>query len=133
LLEAPDAPTSLLELDDTTALLDAREYLDAWRFGALDLERAEQMNRALVTAVDQAHSDDFAELAEVLHLAHNQFGDQPLSEERHYALVAAHDDVLTQLDALAAGQVANVTLESRERLQDLIGQSSPPEAQASDL
>ena len=131
LLEAPDAPTSLLELDDTTALLDAREYLDAWRFGALDLERAEQMNRALVTAIDRAHSDDFAELAEVLHLAHNQFGDQPLSEERHYALVAAHDDVLTQLDALAAGQVANVTLESRERLQDLIGQSSPPEAQAS--
>jgi len=128
LLEAPDSAESLLEIDDTAVLLDAREYLDGWRFGALDLERAEQMSRALVTVIERAHSDDFAELAEVLHLAHNQFGDQPLSEERHYALVAAHDDLLTQLDALAAGQVANMTLESRERLQDLIGQVEPQEA-----
>ena len=125
LREGPDASTSLLEMDDTAVLLDAREYLDGWRFGALDLEKAEQMNRALVTVIERAHSDDFAELAEVLHTAHNQFGDQPLDEERHYALVAAHEDLLAQLDGLAAGQVTTLSLESRERLQDLMSQAGP--------
>jgi len=122
----PDSPQSLLELDATTVLLDAREYLDAWRFGTQDLQRAEKMNQALTTVIERAHSDDFAELAEVLHLAHSQFGDQPLHEDRHYALVAAHDDLLSQLDALAAGQVADMTLESRERLQDLLSQGDAP-------
>ena len=123
--EGPEASTSLLEMDDTAVLLDAREYLDGWRFGALDLEKAEQMNRALVTVIERAHSDDFAELAEVLHTAHNQFGDQPLDEEQHFALVAAHEDLLAQLDGLAAGQVTTLSLESRERLQDLMSQAAP--------
>ncbi len=128
LLETPESPKSLLELDATAVLLDASEYLDTWRYGELDLERTEQMNRALVTVIERAHSEDFAELAEILHLAHNQFGDQPLDEHKHYALVSAHDDLLSQLDALAAGQVADMTLESRERLQDLLAQGGPQTA-----
>gem|GEM_PF-4904364 len=130
LLETEDTPQSLLELDATAVLLDAREYLDAWRFGSLDLERAEQMNRALVTVIERAHSDDFAELAETLHLAHSQFGDQPLEEDRHHALIASHDDLLVHLDALAAGQVANLTVESRERLQDLLSEAGSQEPTA---
>lgn len=122
LLEAPDAPTSLLEMADTTILLDAREYLDHWRFGAIDLARAEQMDNALINVVERAHSEEFAELANVLRRAHAQFADAPLDEERHVALVAVHDDLLVQLDSLAAGQVAVQSPDALNRLVDLLGE-----------
>ena len=122
LLEAPNAPTSLLEMADTTILLDAREYLDHWRFGAIDLARAEQMDNALINVVERAHSEEFAELANVLRRAHAQFADTPLDEERHVALVAVHDDLLVQLDALAAGQVSVVSGDALNRLVDLLGE-----------
>ncbi len=119
-----DRPVSLLELPDTTILLDAREYLDHWRFGTIDIDRAEQMDNALKLVVEYAHSEEFAEIGNVLRRAHVQFADAPLDEERHTALVTVHDDLLVQLDALAANQVTQTSPEVLNRLVDLLGEIS---------
>jgi len=121
---AVDEPMSMLELPATSILLDAREHLDQWRFGTIDLGRAEQMDNALQLVVEHAHSEEFAELGNVLRRAHAQFADASLDEERHFALVSVHDDLLVQLDALAANQVIQPSQDNLDRLVDLLGELS---------
>jgi len=63
-------------------------------------------------------------------LAHSQFADGSLNEDQHFALVAAHDDLLVQLDALAADQVASLAPDSVQRLQDLLAERQNRKAES---
>ncbi|MEQ9006093.1 MAG: Hpt domain-containing protein, partial [Pseudomonadales bacterium] len=104
---AANADARLLALPALGTLLKAPEFLEAWHSGAMDMAFAESLERALGEVADVAAEDGHAALsalARALAAAYQRFEFESLDERAWRVLADAQEQVLAQVDAIAAQQ-----------------------------
>ena len=102
-----EANQRLLMLDGIEFIMNAQEFLAAWRDSGLDLAQSEGVNsalRELEQAAQNIERASIAELAAALTTTYEVLADGFLAEAQYQGLVEAHDRLLEQLDAIAADQ-----------------------------
>ncbi|MEM7219997.1 MAG: Hpt domain-containing protein [Pseudomonadota bacterium] len=127
--DAPDAPGTV-DLAAADALVDAAEFLANWRDGKIDLDATDRMRAALTSVQANQQSLSLTHLADVITRAYDAWIDAPLSSARFNALLAAHQDLLLALDALAAEQPAPGVASSVSHLESLLDEPQPEEPAA---
>ena len=99
--------SSLLDLEGTATLIDARTFLESWRDGTMDLGILSDTIAALHELRNEAESqslDSLTELCDALLATYERFEDHPLDAVAYAAFDAAHEHLLTLFDAIAAEQ-----------------------------
>ncbi|MCZ6658515.1 MAG: Hpt domain-containing protein [Gammaproteobacteria bacterium] len=102
-----EANQRLLTLDGIEFIMNAQEFLAAWRDGGLDLAQSESVHSALRELEQAAQTIErtaIAELAAALTTTYEVLENGLLTEVQYQGLVEAHDRLLEQLDAIAADQ-----------------------------
>jgi chemosensory pili system protein ChpA (sensor histidine kinase/response regulator) len=121
---APVAPlvSALLALPGLDALLNAQDYLADWRMRRFDTDRAWTLNTVLRELVDLSQAPEHAALADIanaLRDAHDRLARTRLGEAAERVLLAGHERLLGQIDALVAGQPLRAVDESIAALRGL--------------
>ena len=118
-----EANQRLLMLDGIEFIMNAQEFLAAWRDGGLDLAQSEAVRsalRELEQAAQNIERASIAELAAALTTTHEVLADGFLADVQYQGLVEAHDRLLEQLDAIAVDQAVPEAREVIAGLETLV-------------
>jgi chemosensory pili system protein ChpA (sensor histidine kinase/response regulator) len=99
--------SSLLELEGTAALVDARSFLESWRSGAMDLTALSETVAALHELRNEAETqsiEPMTKLCDALLETYERFESATLGDAAFAAFGAAHERLLNQFDCIAAEQ-----------------------------
>jgi chemosensory pili system protein ChpA (sensor histidine kinase/response regulator) len=107
--EARPPAAELLGMPALATLLQAPDFLEAWREGAMDMAFADTLGTALAevaAAAGSAGHSAVARLAGSLQRAYQRFEFEALEDGAWQTFADAHERLLAQIDAIAAQQQA---------------------------